>query len=232
MVTGTRRFSSSHTWVMPTFSPTIALLAISSFSGVTRGRSARADPSGALVRLCRRGPLSASSSGGRPRTSIGEPGEYMGAAWQSQTAFTAPFLGELPALSAPKSHKNRPGLDSGAMNEGSRAAIVAAFLANLGIAVAKLVAFAFTGAASMLAESVHSLADTGNQGLLMLGGHRAKQAADEAHPFGFGRERYFWAFVVAVVLFTLGSGFAMREGIDKLLHPHEIDSPWWAVGTL
>jgi len=118
------------------------------------------------------------------------------------------------------------------MNEGSRAAIVAAFLANLGIAVAKLVAFAFTGAASMLAESVHSLADTGNQGLLMLGGHRAKQAADEAHPFGFGRERYFWAFVVVVVLFTLGSGFAMREGIDKLLHPHEIDSPWWAVGTL
>src|SRR3954470_10748877 len=118
------------------------------------------------------------------------------------------------------------------MNEGSRAAIVAAFLANLGIALAKLVAFAFTGAASMLAEAVHSLADTGNQGLLMLGGRRAARAADESHPFGHGRERYFWAFVVAVVLFTLGAGFALREGIEKLLHPHELESPAWAIGTL
>src|SRR3954451_7538343 len=118
------------------------------------------------------------------------------------------------------------------MHEGSRTAIVAAFLANLGIALAKLVAFAFTGAASMLAESVHSLADTGNQGLLMLGSRRAKRAADEVHPFGFGRERYFWAFVVAVVLFTLGSGFAMLEGIEKLIDPHEIESPGWAVATL
>src|SRR4051794_29213178 len=118
------------------------------------------------------------------------------------------------------------------MHEGSRTAIVAAFVANLGIALAKLVAFAFTGAASMLAEAVHSLADTGNQGLLMLGGRKAQRAADEGHPFGFGRERYFWAFVVAVVLFTLGAGFAMREGIEKLLHPHELESPAWAIGTL
>lgn len=118
------------------------------------------------------------------------------------------------------------------MHEGSRTAIFAAFLANLGIALAKLVAFFFTGAASMLAEAVHSIADTGNQGLLMLGGRRAQRAADEDHPFGFGRERYFWAFVVAVVLFTLGSGFAMLEGVEKLLHPHELDSPAWAIGTL
>ena len=115
---------------------------------------------------------------------------------------------------------------------GSKTAILAAFLANLGIAAAKLVAFGFTGAASMLAEAVHSLADTGNQGLLMLGGRRAARTADERHPFGHGRERYFWAFVVAVVLFTLGSGFAMVEGVEKLINPHELDAPGWAVATL
>src|SRR5947207_7167976 len=109
------------------------------------------------------------------------------------------------------------------MNEGSRAAIVAAFLANLGIAIAKLVAFAFTGAASMLAESVHSLADTGNQGLLILGRRRAQRPADEAHPFGFARERYFWAFVVAVILFTVGAVFAIVEAIEKLIKPHELE---------
>ena len=88
--------------------------------------------------------------------------------------------------------------------DGSRRAIVAAFLANLGIAIAKFVAFLITGAASMLAESVHSLADTGNQALLILGAARAKQDATLEHPFGYGRERYFWAFVVAMVLFSFG----------------------------
>ena len=116
--------------------------------------------------------------------------------------------------------------------EESKRAVIAAFLANLGIAVAKLVAFGFTGAASMLAESVHSLADTGNQGLLLLGRHRARRPSDELHPFGYGQERYFWAFVVAVILFTLGALFAITEGIDKLIHPHEIESPAWAIGTL
>jgi divalent metal cation (Fe/Co/Zn/Cd) transporter len=98
------------------------------------------------------------------------------------------------------------------VNEGSTRAILAAFLANLGIAIAKFVAFVFTGAASMLAESIHSVADTGNQALLALGGRRGRQAPMAAHPFGFGRERYFWAFLVAVVLFTLGSLFALFEG--------------------
>ena len=86
------------------------------------------------------------------------------------------------------------------MHEGSRSAIVAALFANTGIAVAKFVGFAVTGAASLLAEAVHSLADTGNQGLLLLGGRRSSRAASAEHPFGYGRERYFWAFIVAVSL--------------------------------
>jgi cation diffusion facilitator family transporter len=116
--------------------------------------------------------------------------------------------------------------------DGSRRAIVAAFLANLGIASAKFAAFLITGAASMLAEAVHSLADTGNQGLLLLGTSRAKREATREHPFGFGRERYFWAFVVAMVLFSMGSVFAIHEGIDKLRHPHELVSPAVAIGVL
>jgi cation diffusion facilitator family transporter len=115
---------------------------------------------------------------------------------------------------------------------GSTRAIAAAFLANLGIALAKFVAFAFTGAASMLAEGVHSVADTGNQGLLFLGGRRARKPATQQHPFGFGRERYFWSFVVAVVLFTAGGLFALLEGVEKLRHPHELESWEWAVCTL
>jgi cation diffusion facilitator family transporter len=111
------------------------------------------------------------------------------------------------------------------MEGGSRRAIVAAFVANLGIAISKFVAFAFTGSAGMLAESVHSLADTGNQGLLLLGNKRAAREASIKHPFGYGRERYFWAFVVALVLFTLGGAFALYEGIEKLRHPHELESP-------
>src|SRR5438046_145593 len=118
------------------------------------------------------------------------------------------------------------------MEEGSRRTIIAAFAANVGIVLAKLVAFGFTGAASMLAESIHSFADTGNQGLLFLGGARARRAPTAAHPFGFGRERYFWAFVVALVLFSLGSLFAVYEGVSKLIHPHELESPEWALGVL
>jgi cation diffusion facilitator family transporter len=116
--------------------------------------------------------------------------------------------------------------------EGTRRAIVAAFLANLGIAVSKFLAFAITGSASMLAESIHSVADTGNQGLLFLGGKRSRKAPTEEHPFGFGHERYFWAFIVALVLFTLGSLFALYEGIQKLIDPHELDSPIVAFAVL
>jgi cation diffusion facilitator family transporter len=115
---------------------------------------------------------------------------------------------------------------------GGRKAVIAALLANLGIAVAKLVAFVLTRSASMLAESVHSLADSGNQGLLLLGAARAKQTADEEHPFGYGAARYFWAFVVAVVLFTVGGAFALYEGFEKLRHPHEVDSYGIAIGVL
>ena len=111
------------------------------------------------------------------------------------------------------------------MQEGSRRAIVAAFLANLGIAVAKLVGFLITGSAGLLAEAGHSIADTGNQGLLMLGGKRSRREATSDHPFGYGSERYFWAFVVALVLFSMGGLFALYEGISKLRHPHTTDNP-------
>ncbi len=115
---------------------------------------------------------------------------------------------------------------------GGTKAIIAAFMANLGIAISKFVAFMFTGAASMLAESIHSFADTGNQALLLLGGRLSKREPDDAHQFGFGRERYFWAFVVSLVLFSIGSLFAVLEGIDKIRHPHEINSPVWAFVVL
>ncbi len=118
------------------------------------------------------------------------------------------------------------------MQEESRSVVIAAFFANLGIAVAKLVGFVITGAASMLAEAVHSLADTGNQGLLLLGGKRARREATAQHPFGYGRERYFWAFVVAMVLFSLGGLFAIFEGVEKLRAPHELESTLVAVAIL
>ncbi len=118
------------------------------------------------------------------------------------------------------------------MTEGSRRAVVAAFLANLGIAIAKFLAFFATGSSSMLAEAVHSLADTGNQSLLLLGASRARREPTPEHPFGYGRERYFWSFVVALVLFSLGSLFAIAEGISKLRDPHPIASAGWAIGVL
>lgn len=118
------------------------------------------------------------------------------------------------------------------MQDGSRRAILAAFFANLGIALAKLVGFVFTRAASLLAEAIHSLADTGNQGLLLLGGRQARRAASAEHPFGYGRDRYFWSFMVALVLFSFGGVFAITEGVSKLGDPHAIESPAWALGIL
>ena len=115
---------------------------------------------------------------------------------------------------------------------GSKRAVFAALLANLGIAIAKFAGFAVTGSSSMLAEGVHSVADTGNQLLLLLGGRRSRQAPDDEHPFGYGRERYFWAFVVSIVLFALGSVFAIFEGVEKLLHPHTVESPGVAIAIL
>ncbi|MGN4158922.1 cation diffusion facilitator family transporter [Streptomyces sp. NEAU-PBA10] len=115
---------------------------------------------------------------------------------------------------------------------GGTKAIVAALSANLAIAVAKFVAFLFSGSSSMLAESVHSLADSGNQGLLLLGGKRAKRQATPEHPFGYGRERYIYAFLVSIVLFSVGGMFAIYEGYEKIKHPHEIEHWYWPVGVL
>ncbi|WP_433129734.1 cation diffusion facilitator family transporter [Micromonospora sp. CA-240977] len=110
---------------------------------------------------------------------------------------------------------------------GGTKAIVAALLANVGIAVTKFVAFLLTGSSSMLAESIHSVADSGNQGLLLLGGKRAKRAATPEHPFGYGRERYIYAFIVSIVLFSIGGLFALYEAYHKWHDPHGIDSWQW-----
>lgn len=111
--------------------------------------------------------------------------------------------------------------------EGGTKAIVAALLANSGIAVTKFVAWLLTGSSSMLAESVHSVADAGNQGLLLLGGKRAKRAATPEHPFGYGRERYVYAFIVAIVLFSIGGLFALYEAYHKYAEPEPIEAWKW-----
>ncbi|MER7708282.1 cation diffusion facilitator family transporter [Kitasatospora sp. NPDC097605] len=116
--------------------------------------------------------------------------------------------------------------------EGGTKALVAALTANLGIAASKFVAFAFSGSSSMLAEGVHSLADSGNQVLLLVGGKRAQRAATPEHPFGYGRERYIYAFLVSIVLFSVGGMFAVYEGYEKIVHPHELDNWYWPVGVL
>ncbi len=119
------------------------------------------------------------------------------------------------------------------MAGGSTKVIVAALLANLGIAIAKFVGYAFTSSSSMLAEAIHSVADTSNQALLLLGSRRAAREATAEHAFGFGRERYFWSFIVALVLFTLGGLFAVYEGWHKLAEgSHEVSNVQWAIGIL
>lgn len=115
---------------------------------------------------------------------------------------------------------------------GGTRAIVAALAANLAIAVAKFVAFLFSGSSSMLAESVHSVADSGNQGLLLLGGKKAQREATPQHPFGYGRERYIYAFLVSIVLFSVGGMFALYEGYEKIKDPHPIEAWYWPVGVL
>lgn len=115
---------------------------------------------------------------------------------------------------------------------GSRRVVVIALLANLGIAVAKLAAALITGSGSMLAEAIHSFADSGNQGLLLVGDGRAARKPDERYPMGYGREAYFWALLVAVLLFTLGGLFSGYEGLHKLRHPEPVAHAGWAVGVL
>lgn len=116
--------------------------------------------------------------------------------------------------------------------ESGTKAVLAALLANLSIAVAKFAAFAVTGSTSMAAEGVHSLADSGNQVLLLVGGKRARRTATESHPFGYGRARYVYAFIVSIVLFTLGGLFALYEGWHKVTNPEELKSLQWAIGVL
>src|SRR3954468_5305169 len=111
-------------------------------------------------------------------------------------------------------------------------AILAAFAANIGIAVLKFGAFAVTGSGAMLAEAVHSVADSGNQGLLLMGNRKSTRTPDAEHPFGYGRERFFWAFVVSMVLFSVGALFSIFDGIEKLRSPHELESPTVAVAVL
>ncbi len=115
---------------------------------------------------------------------------------------------------------------------GGATAIVAALLANAGIAVAKFVGYLITGSSSMLAEAVHSVADTSNQGLLLIGRKRAERQATHEHPFGYGRDRYFYSFVVALLLFSLGSVFALYEGAHKLSSDDPLSSPLVAIGIL
>ena len=115
---------------------------------------------------------------------------------------------------------------------GGKKAIIAALSANAGIAVAKFGGFLITGSSSMLAEAVHSVADTSNQGLLLLGQKRAEREADQLHPFGYGRNRYFYSFVVALVLFSVGSMFAIYEGIHKIQHPEPLESAIVAIVIL
>ena len=115
---------------------------------------------------------------------------------------------------------------------GGTKAIIAALAANLSIAAAKFVAFLIPSSSSMLAESIHSVADSGNQVLLLIGGKRAARARTRLHPFGYGRERYFYAFVVAVVLFTVGALFSIYEGYHKIVDPHPVETPIVAFGVL
>lgn len=111
-------------------------------------------------------------------------------------------------------------------SQGSTKAIFAALGANVGIAITKFVAAAISGSASMLAEAIHSVADSGNQVLLLIGGKRAAREASKTHPFGYGRRRYVYAFMVSIVLFSVGGMFSIVEGFNKLSHPHELENAW------
>ncbi|THG29253.1 cation diffusion facilitator family transporter [Naasia lichenicola] len=115
---------------------------------------------------------------------------------------------------------------------GGTRAIIAALSANLGIAVVKFIAAFFSGSASMVAEGVHSLADSANQVLLLIGGRRSRRAADDEHPFGFGRSRYVYAFVVSIILFSVGGVFSLYEGYEKIVEPHPLEIPWLPVLVL
>jgi cation diffusion facilitator family transporter len=131
---------------------------------------------------------------------------------------------------APSAEAGRRDADAG--HGSGRRAVIAAFAANLGIAVTKFVAFLITGSASMLAESVHSVADTSNQALLLIGRSRARREETEEHQFGFGSERYVYGFIVALMLFTVGAVFSLYEGAERIAHPEHLTSPVVALVVL
>lgn len=118
------------------------------------------------------------------------------------------------------------------MASGSKTVIMAALIGNGLIAVTKFIAAALTGSAAMMAEGIHSVVDTGNQGLLLYGMKRAKRPPDERFPFGYGKEIYFWSFAVAVLIFAVGSGISIYEGVNRILHPHPVESPLINYGVL
>lgn len=113
------------------------------------------------------------------------------------------------------------------MKSESRTAVIAAIAGNLAIAATKFVAAAMTGSSAMLSEAIHSLVDTGNGGLLLLGAHRSKKLPDETHPFGYSTEIYFWSLVVAILIFALGGGMSVYEGVTHLVTPNHIENPTW-----
>ncbi|MGW8283528.1 MAG: cation diffusion facilitator family transporter, partial [Gemmatimonadota bacterium] len=118
------------------------------------------------------------------------------------------------------------------MAGGGTRAVVAAMIANAVIAVAKFTAAAVTGSSAMLSEGIHSVADTGNQALLLLGNRRAHRPADSRHPFGYSQELYFWSLIVAMILFGLGGGFSIYEGLAHLGHPEIPQNPIWVYSIL
>jgi cation diffusion facilitator family transporter len=136
---------------------------------------------------------------------------------------------EEPAAQEPATEEPQ---SAGGHGSGGKKTVLAAFGANLGIAATKFAAFLITGSASMLAESVHSVADSGNQALLLIGRSRSRREETEEHQFGFGSERYFYGFLVATVLFTVGALFSIYEGVERITHPGKLESPVVALVVL